>query len=98
MESLAFSFGHFWSRRLISVFAFCFFRWVVFGTIFGEERYCEAFPGDYDKGKNKGGGEACSTLYLGSGIGMACWVNSTEEQGHPGRSFYLAFGAGLGLE
>lgn len=56
MESLAFSFGHFWSRRLISVFAFCFFRWVVFGTIFGEERYCEAFPGDYDKGKNKGEG------------------------------------------
>lgn len=56
MDPLAFSFGHFWSRRLISVFAFCFFRWVVFGTIFGEERYCEAFPGDYDKGKNKGAG------------------------------------------
>ncbi|KAL9469274.1 hypothetical protein ACSS6W_010968 [Trichoderma asperelloides] len=47
--------------------AFCF-RWVkVFGTIFGEERYCEAFLGDYDQGK-KGGErekEACSTLYLG---------------------------------
>lgn len=34
--------------------AFCF-RWVkVFGTILGEERYCEAFLGDYDQGK-KGG-------------------------------------------
>jgi hypothetical protein len=34
--------------------AFCF-RWVqVFGTTFGEERYCEAFLGDYDQGKKRG--------------------------------------------
>ncbi|PTB35709.1 uncharacterized protein TrAFT101_010558 [Trichoderma asperellum] len=46
--------------------AFCF-RWVkVFGTIFGEERYCEAFLGDYDQGKRgEREKEACSTLYLG---------------------------------
>lgn len=53
--------------------AFCF-RWVqVFGTIFGEERYCEAFLGDYDQGKKRGGRKG-GLLYLiprGSGIGMS---------------------------
>lgn len=54
--------------------AFCF-RWVkVFGTIFGEEWYCEAFLGDYDQGKKGWGGKRKGGLFYlvpgRSGIGM----------------------------
>lgn len=52
--------------------AFCF-RWVkVFGTIFGEERYCEAFLGDYEQVKKGGKEERRLALPYtwGSGIGM----------------------------
>lgn len=75
--------------------AFCF-RWVqVFGTIFGEERYCEAFLGDYDQGKKREGEEE-RRLALPYTWGIWNWDEPrTEERRYPDRS-YLAFGAGLG--